>query len=823
MTDLLTFDEITNNDIGCVGGKGLSLGIMAQAGLPVPPGFCITSAVSHRLKGKALESDLSLTLQILEAYRQLGDGSVAVRSSATAEDGSITSFAGQQETVLGVTGKEALLEAISRCWASLESERALTYRRHQKVSEDGLAMAVVVQRMVPAEVAGVLFTRDPLDVSGKRLLVEASWGLGESVVSGRVTPDRYFVDRETSAVLERHISTKATQWTPLGPAPVAAERQNQPCLSDLQLAELAELARRVESFYGDARDVEWAWAEGQFWLLQARPITIGGAAEREQVRGEEIASLKAKAEPEGTVWSRYNLSEILPEPTPMTWAIMRRFMSGQGGFGLMYRDLGYEPDPDLDDEGIYDLVCGRPYCNLSREPRMQSGLLPFEHRFADLKAAPTKALYPTPTPNPAKAGWRFWVKLPWLILKDARAAAKRDQLLSTFAADFRRRILPAYLGSLRPGTDATLESRPGPEILQLLESLIHLTVIDFARDSLKPTALAGIAQGNLEKKLARLLGIAKAKVTLGELILGVHPDPEADLAKAIQQLIAGTVNRKAFLEHFGHRGNQEMELSQPRWAEDPTALDRLLAKSGQGQSPEHRKKQELSVPWKQIDKETKLSSAQRADLEKDLRTLRSYLALRETAKHYLLLGYAHIRRVLVELDHHHRLDGGVFYLTPDELPRLIAGENLSALITQRRRRRTLALSLEVPQVLFSDDLEAIGRPITIEGADSLQGVPLSAGVAEAPALVLQDPNSAVIPSEAYILVCPSTDPAWVPLFVHARGLVMETGGILSHGAIVAREFGLPAVAGLPDVQRHVKTGQRLRVDGASGTVTILPG
>src|SRR5262249_34132102 len=145
---------------------------------------------------------------------------------------------------------------------------------------------------------------------------------------------------------------------------VPVERQNLPCLDDTQLTELADLGRRVEALYGDARDVEWAWADGRFWLFQARPITAAGAAEREQVRREEIAALETRAEPGGTVWSRYNLAEILPEPTPMTWAIVRRFMSGRGGFGLMYRDLGFDPDPALDDEGMFDLVCGQPYCNL---------------------------------------------------------------------------------------------------------------------------------------------------------------------------------------------------------------------------------------------------------------------------------------------------------------------------------------------------------------------------------------------------------------------------------------------------------------------------
>ncbi|MFL5243916.1 MAG: PEP/pyruvate-binding domain-containing protein [Gemmataceae bacterium] len=822
MTDLLSLDQITKDSCPTVGGKGLSLGHMAQAGLPVPPGFCITSAAYRRLKGQSLHSDRSLTQQIFDAYKLLGEGPVAVRSSATAEDGSITSFAGQQETILGVTGEQALLDAINRCWASFDSERALAYRRHQQVSEDGLAMAVVVQRLVPAEVAGVLFTRDPLDSSGKRLLVEASWGLGESVVSGRVTPDRYFVDRESGAVLQKHISTKSTEWAVQGNVPVAAEKQNQPCLSDGQLGELAALGARIETFYGDARDVEWAWAKGQFWLLQARPITTGGAAEREQVRQEEIALLQAKSEPEGTVWSRYNLSEILPQPTPMTWAIVRRFMSGKGGFGMMYRDLGFEPDPALDEEGIYDLVCGRPYCNLSREPRMQSGLLPFEHRFTDLKATPTKALYPTPTANPAKAGWRFWLLLPWILFREARAAGKRGQLLRTFSGTFRQRILPVYLAAVREAAAAALDSLPGQELLQCLESSIQLTLIDFARDSLKPTALAGIAQGQLERKLAHLMGPDKAKAAVGELIMGVRPDPDADLPSAVQQLASGTLNRETFMDRFGHRGSQEMELAQPRWAEDQTILDRHVDSDGLCLSKQPANKQEIGQSWESIDKEGRLSPAQRADLEKEVCTLHTYLGLRETAKHYLLLGYAQIRRVLVEMDRRYRLNGGIFYLNPEELRQLVAGEDLSALITQRRRGRILALSLEVPQVLFSDDLEAIGRPITIAGADTLQGVPLSAGVAEAPALVLKEPNASAIPAEPYILVCPSTDPAWVPLFVHARGLVMETGGILSHGAIVAREFGLPAVAGIPDVQRRIRPGQRVRVDGASGIVTIVP-
>jgi pyruvate,water dikinase len=843
MSHIRTFPEITRDEVALVGGKGLSLGLLAGAGLPVPAGFCVGSTAYRGGQGQSVHADPVLCEEIRQAYRDLGSGPVAVRSSATAEDGAAASFAGQQETILGVEGEASLLEAVARCWASLESDRSRAYRRKQGIDDRGLAMAVVVQRLVPAEVSGVLFTRDPLDPECRRMLVEASWGLGESVVSGQVTPDRYHLDRETGVVLDRHIATKRLQiadcrlqieishlesvianpkWTD-----VAAEKQTQSCLNDSQLAELAELGRRVEQFYGDPRDIEWAWAEGRFWLLQARPITAGGAAEREQVRQEEIAALRARAEPTGTVWARFNLAEVLPEPTPMTWSLVRRFMSGRGGYGLMYRDLGFDPDPALDEEGVFDLVCGRPYCNLSREPRLYFRQLPFEHPFASLKAAPHKALYPQPIVNPARAGWRFWLALPVLMpvlfWKLLRSAGRVRRLARTLAEQLRQRTFPAFAAEIRREADADLGRLDSAALAERLEHWVRRTLYDLARDSLKPTALAGIALKNLERGLSRPLGPERATAALGELTVGIKPDAEADLPRAINDLAAGRVDRAAFLEQFGHRGSQEMELAQPRWSEDPAGLDRLVQAARPDAAFSQAGAAEPSAAWNRIAAEAKLTDSQKASLETELATLQTYLALRETGKHYLMMGYALIRRILVELDRRHGLNGGIFFLTVEELPALAQGKNFDALIGQHRRRRALVLSLEVPHVLFSDDLQAVGRPVPAAGADTLQGVPLSAGVAEASALVLHEPQTDALPSEPYILVCPSTDPAWVPLFAHARGLVMETGGVLSHGAIVAREFGLPAVAGLPDVLRRLRTGQRLRVDGGTGTVTVLNG
>jgi pyruvate,water dikinase len=721
------------------------------------------------------------------------------------EDGAGASFAGQYETFLGVVGVPGVLDAIARCWASLESERVTAYRRRQGVAESNLAMAVVVQRLVPAEVSGVLFTRDPCDPEGHAMLVEASEGPGDSVVAGRVMPAQYRLDRNSGAVRDRHDSR--------------TERLGGPWLKDECLAELAKLGRRLEEVFGGPCDVEWAWANGRFWLLQARPITAGSAADRELLRRGEIATLTALAAPGGTVWSRCNLAEVLPEPTPMTWAIVRRLVSGRGGLGRMYRDLGFEPDAGLDDEGCYDLICGRPYCNLFREPGMYAQGLPLVHSFASLKSSPQNALAPRAVLDPAGAGWKFWVRLPFFLARSVRTKLRLRQAMRTVADELRRNRFPAFARLTAQEAARDLTPVATPTLLCNLNCWIERTVCDFACAGLKPTVLATVAMHNLEHALVGRLGPQRTGAALGELAQGVGSDAEADLPKAIRDLSAGRIALPQFLEGFGHRGSQEMELAEPRWGEDATDLQRLVQLAGALANERFRTRDWET--WKRIADEAALPQRRRAKLEEQIRVLRTYLCLRETAKHYFLKGYALIRRMLLELDRRYCLGGAIFYLAPEELTRLAAGEDLSMVIVRRRRQRAMALSIEVPPVLFSDDLDAIGRSVVVAGIASFQGISLSGGVAEGPAFILHRPRATNIPPERYILVCPSTDPGWVPLFLQARGLIMEMGGVLSHGAIVAREFGLPAVGALPGILASLQTGQRLRVDGTRGTVTIL--
>jgi pyruvate,water dikinase len=736
---------------------------------------------------------------------------------------------GMMDTVLNVGRSEEgdpwlqLRRAIEAVFHSWNSERALLYRRHHNIVGSH-GTAVTIQAMCPAEAAGVLFTANPVEPSRDEMLIEAAPGLGEALVLGKVTPDRFVLEKSTLRIVDRALAAGAG-------------------LTDRELTELALLGLRVEKHFGHPCDIEWAKAEKRFYLLQSRPIKGPAStstqrkqvndpvgledsthsmneldAERERVRQEENVILRARAEPTGTVWSRFNLYEILPSPTPMTWAIVRRFMSGRGGFGLMYRDLGFDPDPSLDDDGVYDLICGRPYCNLSREPRLHFRLLPFEHNFAALKAAPQKALYPQPTVNAGRGGWRFWlfapVVIPRAMYQMIRAELRQRAMTKELPKRLREEVFPTFAAEMAREQAEDLTQIDENSLLGRLERLIQRTLLDFARDSLKPTALAGLAMGRVERMLATALGAEKTKTALGELVMGVHPDPDADLPGAMRELTEGKLDQSDFLRCFGHRGPREMELSEPRWGEAfilSTTGDKGLPVADASGSYNARDR---------ILAEPKLAQ-QRAALASDLDGLHDLLALRETAKHYFMMGYALIRRVLCELDRRHKLEGGIFFLTPEELPRLIQGEDFAGVIAARRRRRELALSLEVPPVLFSDDLEAIGRTADIRAAQTLTGVALSAGTAEGIALVLQTPDTTAIPDEPYILVCPSTDPAWLPLFIRATGLVMETGGILSHGAIIAREFGLPAVAGLPDVHRRLQNGQRLQVDGGAGTVAIV--
>jgi pyruvate,water dikinase len=807
VTDAVFFADATAADALRLGGKGAELARLFAAGLPVPDGFVVRA-------GGDPESARA-------AYAKLGDGTVAVRSSALGEDGAETSFAGQQSTFLGVSGADAVVDAVRKCLASLHTDRAQAYRRKQNVGGE-VAMAVVVQRLVDADTAGVMFTADPTDPLGSRLSIEASWGLGETVVSGRITPDRYTVSRATGEVLSRVAGDKSVRVTATGDINVSPEQRYVLCLSDSQLSQLAGLAVRVEaSAGGTRRDVEWAFAGGELFLLQSRPVTAMTAVGREQLRRNAIDQLRSASGVGDTAWVRYSLSEVLPEPTPMTWALVHRLVSADGGFGTANRDLGATPDSAAGT--AFDLVAGRPMANLARMPFLQFARPPIEYPITAYRLDPKLAL----NPRPVFKSPGLW-HLPAALWRLARMASIARRESATFAERYTTEIAPPFRAAARAALAEDWSTHAGDTLVTLLHAWTEKTFVGFARDSLKCTIFADLSWTTLAAMLTPKLGEAGARAALTGFATGAKPPAGSDLAAALRRLTEGTSDRMSFLKEFGHRGPNEMELAAPRWSEDPAGLPNPAAKPADDFTDLAARLSALGTSppvaddgFAALADEAKLSGTFRSQARAWATRLRDYTGLREAAKNDLILGVAVMRKALTTMAARHGIGADIFDLEPYELPRLIAGESFTATVAGRKRRRRDLLTLEVPAVLFSDDLDAIGRPLPPpDDATTFTGLGLSAGRATAPAFVTTDPSTAP-PDGPFVLVAPSTDPAWVPLFARAKGLILETGGVLSHGAIVAREFGLPAVGGLPGILRQLASGDEVTVDGTQGIVAVV--
>ena len=359
------------------------------------------------------------------------------------------------------------------------------------------------------------------------------------------------------------------------------------------MSQLAELGRKVEAFYRDARDVEWAYVNGSFALLQARPITVAGAAEREQVRREAIAELKASADPRGTVWVRYNLSEVLPRPTPMTWAVIQRLLAADGGFGAMNRDLGAAPDPALGSLSGFDLVAGRPMANLSRLPRMQFANPPFDYPFKEYKRDPRQALDLKPTLNPLAGKGCFLgvLTLPGTIWKLSRLMNTTRKQSAAFAAKFETQVVPPFVAAAKAALAQDWERLDPPAIVREFETWMNRTLVEFARESLKPTVFADLAWNELfdslkpkvkEKHAGNTKTVPKTteeqtREVVGRLSLGAAPAADADLARGIRDLESGAITRRL-----------SGEVRPSRYERDGTRATTLVRRPGESRQARSR-------------------------------------------------------------------------------------------------------------------------------------------------------------------------------------------------------------------------------------------
>ena len=847
------FSEIDEADLPHVGGKGLNLGKLTKAGFQVPQGFCVTTdayrfSVQHLSEQnvstiKELVLTPELVAEIQTAREKLQTSTVAVRSSATAEDLAEASFAGQQDTFLNVASDE-LLDALKACWASLWSERAIAYRQTQGITDKGLAMAVVIQEMCDADVSGVLFTVSPF--SADVAIVESNWGLGESVVSGTITPDSFHVSRETGKVVEKNIATKREMVTATGVSEVSSAQQDVSSLMEAQLTELTQLGMQVETLYGQPMDIEWALVDEAFVLLQARhittPVSSTTASEEaysalgahkdsvEECRQEEIRMLAARAEEHGTVWCHHNIAEVLPAPLPMTWAIVKEFMSGTGGLGKAYRGLGFHPSKRVDNEGILDLICGRIYVNLNREAELHFDGFPFAHDFNTLKQNPQQAMYAQVKTDITRNPGSFWLKLPLHIIRMSKAEMRLRRARSDFDQLLTEKVFPAFQREVEAERECLYTDLSDAELVAKFRTWRAKTLDDFAPKVLTATLLAGFSLQRLEAALQKRLDETAAKTLANRLMSGLAGNLTVETNEKLWQVATEDLALTDFLKDYGHRAVDEFELAQPRWREDTAYLEQVIASFQQEVLGVNKQQENTTHFARQVEQresaEAELSTVLgdkanlRKQIESELDFTRRYMPFRETAKFYLMLGYEQIRRALLELDNRYGLDGGVFYLVPDELEQLIDGEAFSEVIAARKAQRELMLQIEVTDVIFSDTLEDMGKPVAMDAAETYTGVGVSTGVATGKARVLLTPTDVQPSDRDYILVCPSTDPAWTPLFLHAAGLVMERGGLLSHGAVVAREYGVPAVANIPNATQRITDGQMLQIDGNQGIVSV---
>jgi phosphohistidine swiveling domain-containing protein len=878
MALVVPLDRLEGSSLALVGGKALNLGILTAAGFRVPPGFVVTTlayelavgdridalladlptavdraAAAERVRASILAAPVPEEVRqgVLAAYRNLGpDVAVAVRSSATAEDLAYASFAGQQDTYLNIIGGDAVVDAVRRCWASLWTDRAVDYRARNGIDQGSVRLAVVIQEMVQSAAAGVLFTADPVTGTRHHSVIDASPGLGEAVVSGAVNPDRFVVDSTSGEVLQRRIGDKRVRIRALTGGGVERVEQQQgehlPSLTDQQITALTNLGQQVQDHFGSPQDIEWALDEaGVQWLTQARPITT-------------LYPLPDDAGAAGTrAYMCFSLAQGLTRPiTPMGLAVLRLIATA------IATAAGRPPADPLRGPAVYQPIGERLFVDITGVLRNRIGRrailavfgvmearaaavirgLGSDPRFGFVQASPLRALHPV-------ARVLIRARVPLRILLAAANPERAYRAIDAVEARLRRELELPVAATPEQRLDH-VQQVMSRRVFPMLPTLLPYPVAGFLQLGLARRLLGDLARtGELQSILRGLPHnvTTEMDLELWELTERIGNDREAAQtvgARSVAELtdayhraeLPQTVQAglTGFLRTYGHRSVAEIDIGMPRWSDDPSHLlgviKNYLRLTEEDRSPSNQFAEANEQAENMIVELTgrmRRRSALRARVVGfGLRRARQLSGLRETPKFLLVLALAAMREQLT-LVGETLADNGriarsddIFFLDLGEARRGLAGADLSTLVQQRRAAYELELRRRhVPRLLLSDgtEPEAVGAIEVGDGA--LVGSPASAGVVTSRARVVLDPVGAQLePGE--ILVAPSTDPGWTPLFLTAGGLVMEMGGSNSHGAVVAREYGIPAVVGVPDATTRITSGQLITVDGAAGSVQL---
>ncbi|HEX3792817.1 MAG TPA: rifamycin-inactivating phosphotransferase [Pseudonocardiaceae bacterium] len=860
---VLGLHEVDETQVAVVGGKGANLGGLSRLdGIRVPAGFCVTTAAFRRImaeepsiddqldqlsrlnpdnreairtlsarirrtiEGIAIPDDLAAA--ITRALARCGEyAAYAVRSSATAEDLPTASFAGQQDTYLNVIGATAIRQHVSRCWASLFTERAVTYRQRNGVDHRSVQMAVVVQQMVFPDAAGILFTADP--VTGNRTVatVDAGFGLGEALVSGLVNPDVFTVRHDE--VVARTIAAKqrAVHALPAGgtrEVTIDPQRQEQPALTDAQVVELVRLGRRIEAHFGRPQDIEWCLVDDGFQIVQSRPITtlfpIPEAGDQENHVYVSVGHGQMMTDPMKPLGlSMWRLTALVPMHEAggrLFVDVTPRLASPASRAGLL--DVMGRGDPlirdaletvlDRDDfvPSLPDAGPGRPPAGaapapIETDPAIVTGLI--ERSQASIAALERD-------------------------IRTKSGPALFDFLLTALAEH--KRVLgdPLNFQAIMAGMDATW---------WLNDKLQEWLGEKNAADTLTLSAPDNITS-EMGLALLDVADVIRPRSAVVAFLRGVMDEGFLD---ELPKVAGGTEARDAiesYLDRYGMRCVGEIDITRPRWRERPSTLVPVILDNVRNFEPgaaERRFEQgRLKAQQKEQDVLSRLRSLPDGDQKADeakrmIDRVRTFIGYREYPKYDIISRhFVYKQALLAEAERLVRANvlpepEDIFYLTFQELHEVVRSNQADdQLIQQRKDAFRSYHALTPPRVLTSDGEALTGAYRRADvPAGALVGLPVSAGTIEGRARVILDMAAADLDA-GDILVTTFTDPSWSPLFVGIAGLVTEVGGLMTHGAVIAREYGLPAVVGVEQATRLIRDGQRIRVHGTDGYVEILP-
>jgi pyruvate,water dikinase len=859
---VLGLEEVDKTQVALVGGKAANLGELSRVeGILVPSGFCVTTDAFRRIlttvpridgqlgRLSCLDPDDRQAIQTLSAeMRQTveraaipddlaeaitrsvtrlgGQAAYAVRSSATAEDLPTASFAGQQDTYLNVVGPAAVLEHVRRCLASLFTERAVTYRLRNGFDQRKVHMAVVVQRMLFPQAAGILFTADPVTSNRKVVSIEASFGLAEALVSGLVNADVYQVrDGEIAAkaVAAKRLATYAVPAGGTREAAIEPARQEQQALTDEQIVRVAQLGRRIEAHFGQPQDIEWCLVDDGFQIVQSRPITT-------------LFPVPATSDDGNHVYVSVGHQQMMTDPIkPLGlsfWQMTTPRPMAEAG-GRLFVDVTKLLGSPTSRAGFMD-VAGRS------DPLLGDALRTVIERADFIPALPDGGRGEMPAGSEPASIETDAAIVTGLIERSraAIAALKRDiQGKSGSAlADF-------ILANIQELRRFMFDPQSLPVILAGMQAAWRLNelVQEWLGEKNAADTLTQSVPGNVTAEMGlALLDVADAIRPYPDVVAFLEHVKDENFLDELPALDGGREARdaiQAYLDKYGMRCVGEIDITRPRWSERPTTLVPMIlanvknAEPGagqrrfeQGRQQAWHKEQELLARLRAMpDGEQKAEEAKRL-----IDRIRTFAGYREYPKYHMVSCYFVYKQSLLN-DADRLVQAGVlgdrediFFLRFEEFRDVVRTDRVNGeLIRQRKDAFGSYQALTPPRVLTSDGEVVAGSYRRADvPAGALTGLPVSAGTVEGRARVVLDMAEADFEA-GDILVTAYTDPSWTPAFVAVTGLVTEVGGLMTHGAVIAREYGLPAVVGVEHATRLIRDGQRIRVHGTDGYIEML--